>query len=141
MLRKRAPFNKNSQGFTLIELMIAMAVLVLVLVGYLCANTTIQQSNEAAFERTLALQDANQVLERMRMESASGIFPGNVTAEFPDGEPVSGFTSLSSQSVTVDYVDSTADPLDVTVTVNWLERGVRSTSVSIRSRLTQGGGS
>lgn len=128
---------RRTDGFTLIELMITMAVIVLALVGYIGANSAIQRSDEAAFERSVALQDANRVLEQIRNAAASGTFPQNVTSAFPNASTVAGFTSLTNQQVLVSYADTSADPLDVTVTVTWQRSGLRSVSAALRSLVTQ----
>lgn len=130
---------KSNEGFTLIELMIAMAVIVLALVGYIGANSAIQRTGEAAFERSVAIQDANRVLEQMRSAAALGEFPQSVLDAFPNGGTVAGFTSLSNQQVRVNYIDASADPLDATVTVTWRQNGLRDVSVTLRTLMTQRG--
>lgn len=127
----------GQKGFTLIELMITMAVIVLALVGYMGANSAIQKSSEAAFEKSVAIQDANRVLEQMRRAALSGEFPESVTDAFPDGEEVNGFDSLNDQTIRVEYSDPSADPLDATVTVTWRQHGLREVSTALRTRLTQ----
>ena len=127
----------KSEGFTLIELMITMVVVVLVIVGFMGANFAIQRSSEAAYSRTVALQDANRVIEAMRNLAASGTFPTNVTGTYSDGGTVSGFSNLTSETVTVSYANSSANPLDATVTVSWSENGVRTVSTSLRTYITQ----
>ena len=128
---------ENQKGFTLIEIMIAMCVSVIAILGFITAVTSIRQSSEGAYERTIALQDANRVIEQMRDAATSGTFPDNVTAAYPNNAAVSGFTNLTSQQVSVSYANSTADPLDVTVTVTWLEHGRRSMTKAIRTFITQ----
>lgn len=128
---------KNQAGFTLIEIMIAMCVSVVAILGFITAVTSIRQSSEGAYERTIALQDANRVIEQMRDAATSGTFPDNVTASYPNNGTVSGFSNLTSEQVTVAYANSTANPLDVTVTVTWLEHGRRSMTKAIRTYITQ----
>jgi prepilin-type N-terminal cleavage/methylation domain-containing protein len=128
---------KGQTGFTLIEIMIAMSVSVIAILGFITAVTSIRQSSEGAYERTIAMQDANRVIEQMRDTSTSGTFPDNVTAAYPNNTAVSGFSSLTSEQVTVSYASTTADPLDVTVTVTWLAHGRRSMSKAIRTFITQ----
>lgn len=128
---------KNEKGFTFIELMITMVVVVLVLLGFMAANANIQQASESAYQRTVALQDANRVIELMRDAAATGIFPANVTAVYPNGGAVAGFTNLPGQQVVVSYVNAGANPLDVTVTVSWLENGIRNVNTALRTYITQ----
>ncbi len=126
---------KGQEGLTLLELVITSAIVLLVLVGFMKANTSISKASESAFERTLALQDANQVLERMRNIAAAGT--QSVVAAFPQSSLVLGFATLANQTVTVNYVDPNADPLDVTIQVNWLEHGLRGVNAHLRSYITQ----
>lgn len=128
---------KNCYGFTMIELMIALFVTALAIVGYIGANIAIQRSSEERHERTVAIQDASRVIEQMRSAAQSGTFPGNVTSAFPNNGNVSGFSNLTSEQVTVSYTDSTADPLDATVTVTWQSYTDRQSTASLRTYLTQ----
>ena len=114
-----------------------MVVVVLVIVGFMGANSSIQQASEASYQRTIALQDANRVIETMRNTAATGTFPGNVTAVYPNGGTVSGFTSLTNEAVSVSYANSGANPLDATVTISWSENGVRTVSANLRTFITQ----
>lgn len=127
--------NKNEKGFTLIEIMITTIVVALVILGFVGATTSVQKVNQAAYERSVSFQDANRVVEQMRDAAASGTFPSNVTSSFSGA--VSGFSSLTNQTVTVSYADASADPLDATVTVSYLENGTRAVSNSIRTFITQ----
>lgn len=128
---------RNEKGFTLVELMITAFVVVTIIVGFLGSATALQAANQAAFERSIALQDANQVIELLRNTAATGTFPGNVTAAYPNNSTVSGFTSLTNESVRVTYTSATANPLDVTVTVSYSENGTRNMSTSLRTYITQ----
>lgn len=128
---------KSQNGFTLIEVMITMAVMAAALLAVLTANAMISQTSEGAYQRLVAIQDANQVIERMRNTAATGTFPGNVTAAYPNGGNVAGFTSLPNETVTVSYASAITNPLDVTVTVNYLENGRRAANTALRSVMTQ----
>jgi prepilin-type N-terminal cleavage/methylation domain-containing protein len=126
-------------GFTLIELMITVGVVLLALVGYVGANIAVQQASNAAFEATVALQDANRVIEQMRNTASGGAFPGNVVAAFPNNAAVAGFNNLTGETITVGYADPTSDPLTVTVTVAWSENGRRNVNTALRTIMTQRG--
>lgn len=127
----------NQKGFTLIEVMITAAVVVFVLVGFMGTNSAMQQATDSSFERTLALQDANQVIERIRTAAATGTFPANAVTAFPDNGTVAGFTSLTGETVTVTYGNATANPLDVRIQIQWLENGRRAVRAHLRTLVTQ----
>ena len=126
-----------SGGFTLIELMIAVVVIGLGLLGMVMANTVIQTTSEAAYERMVATQDAHRTIELMRNASMTGNFPQNVTGAFPNGAAAAGFNNLTGEQVAVTYGNVQADPLDITVTTTWLERGRRNTSTQLRTLMTK----
>lgn len=127
---------RKGNGFTVIELLFSILIIGLGLLGMLLANTAIHQSTEKSYERVVATQDANRVIELMRNASAAGNFPQNVTAAFPNGTAVAGFNNLPGEAVTVTYAAPNADPLDVTVTTTWLEQGLRNTLTQLRTLMT-----
>jgi prepilin-type N-terminal cleavage/methylation domain-containing protein len=134
----------TEKGLTLVEILIAMVVASLVLTGILVGNSVIQKNSEAVFQRNRAFQDAHQVLEEIRRVAQTGNFPSNVVSAYSNGGTVAGFTALSNESVRVNYTDVNGDgnatndnPLDVTVTVNWNENGIRTATNSIRAMVTQ----
>ena len=124
-------------GFTLIELMIALVVVTVVIVSYIGANILAQRNTEEMHERTLAIQDANRVIEQMRNISRTGTFPGNVLTAYPNNSTPSRFRNLDQEAITISYVSPTANPLDVTITVAWLSYAKRQASETIRTYITQ----
>ena len=136
-VREKVKLLKSPNGFTLIEVMITMAVMGGTLLAIMTANTMLSQTSEGIYQRLVAIQDANQVIERMRNTAATGTFPGNVTAIYPNGGNVVGFTSLTNETVTVAYAGVNTNPLDTTVTVNYLENGRRAANTALRSLITQ----
>lgn len=130
---------RGMKGFTLFELMVAVVLIGVGLLGMLLANTYVQKTSEAANERIVATQDAHRVIELMRNASASGTFPANVTSAYPNGGTVPGFANLTGEQVVVTYASSSADPLDIMVTTNWLELGRRGTSTQLRTLMTRRG--
>lgn len=133
----------NQKGLTLIEAMITVAVIVVAFLGILGANIFIQQNAEGIFERTMALQDANQVIEQMRNaanEAGVEFQDAVVTAAANAAETVSSLPASHNEVITVAFADETANPLDATVTVSWDERGERSTSAVARAFITRRAG-
>jgi len=124
-------------GLTLIEITVTIGVVAFTMLAVLFANTQIQKMTEAAFERSVALQDANQVLEQMRNTARIGTFPTNVTTAFPNNGNIAGFNSLAGQQIVVTYVNPAVDPLDTTVTVSWQENGIRPVNTALRTLVTR----
>ena len=127
----------KTAGFTLLEVLIAMMVLGFGLLAMLMGNTYTQQASERIYERMIAAQDASRVIEQMRDASINGNFPANVTTTFPNGVAVAGFNNLMGEQVVATYANPNADPLDITVTTSWLERGRRNTSLQLGMLMTQ----
>jgi len=150
------------QGFTLIEVMITLVVVSLSVLGILGANTLIQHKNRAMFERSMAMQEAHQVMEQIRDRTATvTTFPGDVVTAFPNNLARPGFRNLtalcgpnatpanacawpfaftadntSREQVVVTYANPAGNPLDVTVTVVWKERGLRIGLQDRRAQVT-----
>jgi len=127
----------GERGFTLLELVLAMAISVLFLVSLLGANIMTQKANAVAQQKTVAMQDATQVLERMRDSATFGLFPANVLATFPNNGTVAGFQNLTGENVSVQYVSTTANPLDVRITVSWVDETLHPVNYSMNSFVTQ----
>lgn len=148
----------TQRGFTIVEIMIALLVTTLVIAGSVGGNIFAQRNSEEMHERTVAIKTANRLIEMMRYESRTGTFPANVVTRFPDPDPqviVPQFIdtttdespNLTDKSVRVSYcrgvsspcpsADTTANPLDVTVTVSWLAYTGVERSESIRTYITQ----
>lgn len=125
------------KGFTLIELMIALLVLTLAIVGYVGANVIAQRNSGEMHERTVAIQDANRVIEQMRDTSRTGTFPGNVVSLYPQAGVVAGINNLTNEQITVTYANTTANPLDATITVTWLSYTRRQNTETVRTYITQ----
>ncbi len=136
MKNVKAPLDEPS-GFTLIELMIALVVVSVLIAGFVGANVMAQHNNEEMHERTLAIQDANRAIEQIRNVSRTGTFPSNVVTAYPDTGELEGFDNLTSETITVSYASTTANPLDVTVTIAWVSYPQRDNEEVIRTYITQ----
>jgi type II secretory pathway pseudopilin PulG len=117
--------------------MIALGVVSLVIVGFVGANIMAQRNNEEMHERTLAIQDANRAIEQMRNASRDTAFPANVVTAYPNNSTLTGFDNLTDEMITVSYANTTANPLDVTVTVTWSSYPQRDNEEVIRTYITQ----
>jgi len=110
---------KSGKGFTLLECLIASVVLFVALGLAIGATQSMHNSNELAYQVVTATEDAQRAIEQMRQISTTGNFPANVTTQFPAGQPIAGFTALDGETVVPTYVNSTSNPLNITVTVTW----------------------
>lgn len=121
--------RKWARGFTLFEVLIALAVFLIGLGVLSGVFLNVAHLNESSRNLSQALADAQTVLEAMRDTSTTGL--GTVAAtDWAAWALNNGLTSLPNETVTVSYADPTADPLEVAVQIDWVERvGPRSATV------------
>src|SRR3989338_8574101 len=110
----------HKKGFTLIELMIALCIVLPVLLGAIGLNVYIFRLAETSRRSTVAIQDAHTVIEQIRNTSKTNL--AQVVTNYPNGQAAAGFNNLPSEQVIVTYPNASADPLAITVTVNWSDR-------------------
>ncbi len=124
----------GKRGFTLIELIISLSIIVPVLLGVIGLNVYVFRMNETSRRAVVAVQDAHTVIERIRNASETSL--AQVTTTYPSGQAVGGFSNLPSEQVTVAYPNASADPLAITVTVSWQDRQGTMTR-SLTTQVTQ----
>jgi prepilin-type N-terminal cleavage/methylation domain-containing protein len=121
-------------GFTLLELMIGVAVLVIALVGLIAAYIGCFTLNNSARNLTIAINDAQCVAEEIRdVNIPSDIVIEDWTAWAANDPPAGGgCNSLDNEIVIVTYpAGTTAAPLQILITVAWTEKNrQRSTRVA-----------
>ncbi len=146
-------FPKGRAGFTIIELMIALLVLTAMIAAFVGANGAAQRNAEEMNERTVAIQDANHVIEEMRNDAknATTCPPGNTACTFPSNVTsryngtVSGISNLADEAITVAHTvvatgtsnAITYDLLKSTVTVSWTSYTGRPFTETVETYLTQ----
>jgi prepilin-type N-terminal cleavage/methylation domain-containing protein len=105
----RASPKHHSRGTTLIEVMIAMVVLAIGLIGLLAANVTASQQNSAASRQNRGTAIARDLLSTVsRWDFNDGRLadiPGNNAATFTSGR---SFTRLSAANFELDVNTSAA---------------------------------
>ncbi len=131
------PDKHNSRGFTLIEVMVALFVAAIAIAGYVGSNIATQRQSAELHERAIAVQEAQRVIEQIRDKARTNNFPGDVLSAFPDGGTVVGMNALPNEQVRVDYVNSTATPLDTTVTVTWQSHTSRQQTATLRAYIAK----
>lgn len=129
-----APAFRQKKSFTLIEVVVVLLILSGVIVGFLSVYTASFSLLEQLSSSVIAVNDARSVLENMR-----NIDPFNVSSlisTYPNGSNVPGFNNLSNETVRVDYLNTAADPIEVTITVIWQGKGNRVFTERLTTLLT-----
>ena len=110
----------NDQGFTLFEMMIAMAILALILLGLMSATIRAFRLTQETDNKIVAINEVQTVLNLVRAaKDLPGTFPDNVTGAFPEGEFTPAEEVLPNQTIIIAYEDDSANPLTVTVEIQY----------------------
>ncbi len=114
------PCKNNKSGFTLIELMITVSVLIVALVGLLVIFSHLALLNENSRKLTLAMAACQDKLEEMRNSSFQTLYASyNGTSFNP-----SGFT-LGQAKGAISINNSNPNLLQIFVSVSWRTRSNR----------------
>jgi len=130
----------RKKGFTLIEVVIATGVLGFVALAIMFGVVASHNLSKIVVERRTAVYHAEKTLEHMRRltntqplqeDCVTGTWsPANWTtwaatdeSDTYSGEPGGGCNTLDQEVVTVTVPNTGADPLDVTITVQWQTGG------------------
>ncbi len=122
------------KGFTLVEVIVVCLILTVVLVGFLGVFNLSLSLNETSINSVIAVNDACSVLERIK--NIDPFDSAVLVAAYPDGGFVAGYNNLPQETVQVNYANLAADPIHVSVTVNWQEKS-RLLSESVVTLVTQ----
>lgn len=129
-LEKRADLNRvrglsSLTGFTLLELMIASAILLIAICGLLVTFVTCALMNESNNNLVVATNDAQYVLEEIKALGYSDI----------SGYASPVFDNLEGEAITLNK-DIGTQIAEVTVNVNWTERQ-RNKAISLSTRIAK----
>lgn len=137
-------YNKK-RGFTLVELMIAATIIIVALATLLATYFVSFDANEMARYRIQASNDAKAVLEQMRNVVQVGNLSDVTSQNWTNwslqniiqnqNHPMVG--DANSETITVSYADASADPLEVTVRVNWTVKNGRPQSLMLVTLMTK----
>lgn len=134
-VRPGATMRKGGRGFTLVEVLMAMLVFVVAVVALLMLYIGVSSLRESSRNMAQAMADARTVLEEIR-EASGASLAGVTGTDWTGWASDNNLTSLPDEVVTVEYADEAADPLDITVQVDWTERGRARTAV-VETLVTQ----
>jgi type II secretory pathway pseudopilin PulG len=128
-----APRNgrrSDEGGFSIVELVIAMGVLAVALLGImsLYMNTvTLSEVNREIQSATFAAQQKLEEIRGTPFNSIPNLYPAGTTAYFEVGKMIPVPPDLKPGSLTVDY--SNPYLINVTVRIRW--RGIRGESAIV----------
>lgn len=125
-------------GFTLIEVLVAMCIFAIAVLGLAIGATSVMRANQTGLYTTIATNLAQDRLEELKSRT-----PGNInTNGSPQNVPVSGVPVTFNRSWMVDSSNCPAPPpnnisglICITVTVGWTD--YTSHSVVISSAVKQ----
>lgn len=127
----------SDKGFTLPELLLAAAILVFVLAGLLLLFINCIFLNQANRNLTIATSHAQYVLEDVKHTSFDDISTDINNGVWDwDATDITnaGLTALTGESI--DTQVSGVDPIGVSVTVSWNDRGLRARNIELRTLIT-----
>jgi type IV pilus assembly protein PilV len=123
---------KNDQGFTMLELLIAIAILAIGLLGLATLQSTSIQGNRDSKEMTTAVFLAEKKMEELK-SSPFNAAPLNIGSSTDSNNPMNGSGTsggIFNRSWTIQRYLSSNNMKQVTVSVSWAISG-KSHSVSL----------
>lgn len=132
--------NKSVAGVTLSELMIATLILAFVLIGILSLFINCMLLNESNRNLTIAASHAQYILEEIRSTNFDQIETKINNSDWDLNETEIktapyNLTALDSEAIDTNVIQ-TGDPLGISVTVNWSDRGQRQRSTELQTFIT-----
>jgi prepilin-type N-terminal cleavage/methylation domain-containing protein len=124
---------KRKKGFTLVELLMAVFVLAVGIMGILLLYTNSMLSSEFAWDMTTATSHAEYILEEMQArESLNDIRSTN----WGMWAQKQGLNTIPHETIAVDFPHVSGNPLDILVTVSW-KRKLRTNHITLKTKMTK----
>ena len=131
MPRKMREKNYQSpQGFTLVEVLIAIGILAIVIVGLLQLFVYCSTLAEAAGNTTLAVNEAQNEMEEIRNHSF-----GSIATDYASGgTPGNTFTLTNlngTGTITTSQIGGSSELLQIQIDVSWQNKNGRSFATAL----------
>ncbi|MBF0504424.1 MAG: prepilin-type N-terminal cleavage/methylation domain-containing protein [Candidatus Omnitrophica bacterium] len=124
---------KQIKGFTLVELLVTVYVLLIGICGILSLFVNSLLSTQSAWDITTATTHAQHILEEMQsINTLSGI----QLTDWKQWSQKQNLNTLPNETLKVTYSDPPDDPLDIQVVDQWQREG-RAHSITLRTKLTK----
>ena len=114
-------------GFTLIEVLVAMSIFAIAVLGLAVGATTVMQANHTGLYTTIATNLAQDRLEELKSRTAANI---NTTGSPENGIPVTGVPVTFNRSWAVTSDSPVVGVKRIDVTVTWTDRILHTVTVS-----------
>jgi prepilin-type N-terminal cleavage/methylation domain-containing protein len=126
--------SRRARGFTLLEMVISMAVLSVGALSIYQSVLSYQDLSRLAHDRNVAIFDLETAVEDIQSTPFA-----NIVSRFPHGQRIPKFESLHlpRERITVRYADPSADPLFITLTATWRDIKARTVSESVTTARTR----
>ena len=120
--------QKNAaNGFTLIEVLVAMSIFAIAVLGLAIGATTVMQANQTGLYTTIATNLAQDKLEELKAKTAANI---NTTGSPENNITVSGVPAKFNRSWVVTSDSPVAGVKRIDVTVTWTDHTSHTVTVS-----------
>lgn len=114
--------RRSKAGFSLLEVVLSIAIFSIVIAASLACTIHIITLSDAAHDRTAATNHTRRLIEEIRERADTGL--GTVTAaNWALWAVNNGLNTLDNEVFQVNYTNVNADPLEMTVRVDWTTRG------------------
>ena len=124
---------REKSGISLVEIMISVFIISIGVTGSLAYFTAAKSATRLARDTTTATAHGEYILEEMRALSTQADITANDWAAFISAQSLD---TLDNEAIQIAYVDQDADPLNITITVNWTTN-TRARSISLVTELTK----
>jgi len=124
---------QSQNGFSLAELLVTVFVLSIGISSTLLFFTNTIAALQYARDTTMATSHAEHILEEMKTRSS---LSNITTTDWETWFNSESLDALPNEAVSVAFADSSADPLEVTATVNWT-RNERDNTVNLTTEMTK----
>ena len=133
----KRPKKKSEGGISLIEVTFAVAI---IRVGV----SVLMSQLECSYKVTSVNRETNKAMAHLEaaLEKVTNTPFSKITSDFPDGSGVylgeiDSTDLLRSEYITVSYLDTDADPLQVSVTIQWTSFDGRQRTRSLATMVTR----
>jgi len=133
--------RRGKQGFGLVELVVAMSIASVVILGVGLTQAAAVELNRTSDETNRAVADIRTALEEILSLSLEEV--PDVGGAYAPGLPVAAYSDLhlDGERLVVTYPNHVAgdvpDPLEILVTVTWNDYAGRERSVSMATLMTR----